>query len=197
MNDLRLHLSSVRDAIDSAYRYHKLLADRAIGQTSDEALRRPLDEHTNSIAAIMKHVAGNLRSRWAEFLTSDGEKPDRDRDAEFVDDFADRAELIAYWEAGWKTLLDSLAALNPEDMGRTVTIRGEAFSVPAALARSLAHTAYHVGQIVQLARHWAGEEWETLTIPRGKSQKFNQAAWGERTYGAIPADLQQQRQQQQ
>ncbi|MBX3424514.1 MAG: DUF1572 family protein [Pirellulales bacterium] len=183
------------DAAAAAFAYHKLLADRAVAQLPDDALRQALDANTNSIAVVMKHVAGNLRSRWTDFLASDGEKPDRDRDGEFVDDYASRDELLADWERGWGALHDTLAALAPEDLGRTVTIRGEGFSVPAALARSLAHTAYHVGQIVQLARHWAGDEWETLTIPRGRSSQFNQQAWGARAYGTIPGDQQRQQQQ--
>lgn len=178
----------IRDACAAAFAYHKLLAERAVAQLPDEALRRSLDENTNSIAVIMKHVAGNLRSRWTDFLGSDGEKPWRSRDDEFVDDFSDRAALLAYWEAGWASLNTALSALTADDMGRTVTIRGEPFSVPAAMARSLAHTAYHVGQIVQLARHWAGDEWETLTVPRGGSTQFNQQVWGEKTYGTIVDD---------
>ncbi len=185
----------IRDATAAAFAYHKLLADRAIAQTSDVNLRRALGEHTNSIAVIMKHVAGNLRSRWADFLTSDGEKPDRDRDGEFVDDFASRDELLAYWEAGWQTLDDSLAALAAADLAGAVTIRGEALGVPAAMARSLAHTAYHAGQIVQLARHWAGDAWETLTIPRGGSSQYNRESWGAATYGTIPGPQQQHQQQ--
>jgi hypothetical protein len=127
----------------------------------------------------MKHVAGNLTSRWTDFLTTDGEKPGRNRDDEFVDTFRGRAELLECWERGWACLRAALAALTPTDLGRTVTIRGEPHTVPLALARSLGHTCYHVGQIVQVARVHAGETWTTLTIPRGGSAEFNQAHWGQ------------------
>jgi uncharacterized damage-inducible protein DinB len=167
-----------RDAAIASFQYHKNLADRAIAQVDDAALRRPLDEHTNSIAVIMKHVGGNLRSRWTDFLASDGEKPWRNRDDEFVDTFATREELLAAWEAGWACVIDALTALDAADLERTVTVRGEPHSVALAVERSLAHTSYHVGQIVLLARHWAGDVWETLTIPRGGSAAHNQAAWG-------------------
>src|SRR5206468_2077898 len=115
-------------------------------QLSDEQLRRPLDENTNSVAVIMKHVGGNLRSRFTDFLASDGEKPDRDRDGEFVDDFASRDAILQHWECGWQVLFDALASLTPQDLTKTVTIRGEAHSVIDALHRALAHGGYHVGQ---------------------------------------------------
>lgn len=178
MNDAAHSQLSWRDAAVTSFQYHKNLADRAVVQISDDALHRALDEHTNSIAVIMKHVAGNLRSRWTDFLTADGEKPWRNRDDEFVDTFTPREELLAAWERGWACVLDALTALTEEDLGRTVTVRGEPHSVALAVQRSLAHTSYHVGQIVLLARHWAGDKWETLTIPRGGSAAHNQAAWG-------------------
>ncbi len=157
---------------------NKRLADGAVAQLPDEKLQLALDANTNSIAVIMKHVAGNLLSRWTDFLTTDGEKPDRDRDSEFVDTFGSRAELLEYWERGWKCLRDAVASLRPEDLAETVTIRGEPHSVPLALQRSLGHTCYHIGQIVQLARHHAGDNWTTLTIPRGGSEQYNRAHWG-------------------
>jgi hypothetical protein len=163
----------------NAFEANKRLADRAVEQVPDDKLHIALDEHTNSIAVIMKHVAGNLTSRWTDFLTSDGEKPGRNRDDEFVDSFGSRAELIACWDRGWEVLLKTLRDLQPADLAKTVTIRGEPHSVPLAMARSLGHTCYHVGQIVQLARHHAGEQWNTLTIPRGGSQQFNRANWGQ------------------
>ena len=166
-----------RDGAVATFRYHKNLADRAVVQVSDDALRRTLDEHTNSIAVIMKHVAGNLRSRWTDFLTTDGEKPWRNRDDEFVDTFATRDELMAAWDAGWQCAFDALAALSADDLARSVTVRGEVHSVALATERSLGHTAYHVGQIVLLARHWAGGQWTTLTIARGGSEAYNRAAW--------------------
>src|SRR5688572_8304474 len=163
----------------NAFEANKRMADRAIAQLPDEKLRVALDANTNSIAVIMKHVAGNLISRWTDFLTTDGEKPDRNRDDEFVDTFASRAELLDYWERGWACLFAALAALKPDDLGKTVVIRGEPHTVPLALERSLGHTCYHVGQIVQVARVQAGERWNTLTIPRGGSESFNQANWAQ------------------
>jgi hypothetical protein len=167
----------VAGALD-AFRANKRLADRAVAQLPGEKLHVPLDPATNSIAVIMKHVAGNLLSRWTDFLATDGEKPWRDRDDEFVDTFASREELLAYWESGWGRLFETLGGLTAEDLDRTVAIRGEPHSVPLAIQRSLAHCGYHVGQIVLIARILAGDRWETLTIPRGGSAGFNQRAWG-------------------
>ncbi len=163
----------------NAWEANKRLADRAIAQVSDEKLHMALDEHTNSIAVIMKHVAGNLTSRWTDFLTTDGEKSWRNRDDEFVDSFHSRAGILECWERGWAALFTTLKNLTPEDLAKTVTIRGEPHTVPLALARSLGHTCYHIGQIVQLARHHAGENWTTLTIPKGGSEQFNKASWGQ------------------
>jgi hypothetical protein len=169
-------------AVVAAYRYHKNLADRAVAQVDFAALKRPLDENTNSIAVNMKHVAGNLASRWTDFLTSDGEKSWRRRDDEFVDDFSSGEQLQAAWEQGWDCLFQTLESLSPADLDRSITIRGEALTVAMATERSLAHTSYHVGQIVILARHWAGDRWQTLTIPRGGSAQHNQASWGSTDY---------------
>jgi hypothetical protein len=166
-------------AIINAFQANKRLADRAVEQVPDDKLHAALDPNTNSIAVIMKHVAGNLTSRWTDFLTTDGEKPWRNRDDEFVDTGASRAELLDCWERGWACLLTTLRSLAPEDLGKTVTIRGEPHSVPLALERSLGHTCYHVGQILQVARIHAGEKWDTLTIPRGGSDQFNRANWGQ------------------
>jgi hypothetical protein len=132
-------------AITSTFESNKQLADRAIEQLPDEKLHLALDDHTNSIAVIMKHVAGNLISRWTDFLTSDGEKPWRNRDDEFVDTFASRAELLEYWEQGWAGLFAALGELETEDLQATVTIRGDPHSVPLAIERSLGHTCYHIG----------------------------------------------------
>jgi uncharacterized damage-inducible protein DinB len=166
-------------AITNTFEANKRLADRAIDQLPDDKLRLALDANTNSIAVIMKHVAGNLLSRWTDFLTTDGEKPGRNRDGEFVDSFQSRAEILDHWDRGWTCLLDTLNSLTPADLEKTVTIRGEPHTVPLALSRSLGHTCYHIGQIVQLARHHAGDTWNTLTIPKGGSQQFNQAQWGQ------------------
>jgi uncharacterized damage-inducible protein DinB len=165
--------------IINAFEANKRLADRAVEQVPDDKLHIALDENTNSIAAIMKHVAGNLTSRWTDFLTTDGEKPGRNRDEEFVDTFRSRAELLDCWERGWACLLQTLRSLKPEDCGKTVMIRGEPHTVPLALERSLGHTCYHIGQIVQLARIRAGKNWKTLTIPRGGSAQFNKEHWGQ------------------
>lgn len=164
-------------AIDS-FRSHKCWADDAIAQLADEPLRRRLNSRTNSIAMIMKHVAGNLRSRWTDFLTSDGEKPDRDRDQEFVEDERSRAELLADWESGWDCLFTALAALPDDCWTREVVIRGHRLPVPAAIERSLAHCAYHVGQILLLGPILAGDAWRTLTIQPGQSATYNQQTWG-------------------
>ncbi len=156
----------------------KQLADKAIGQCTDQQLRTALSEDVNSIAVIMKHVAGNLISRWTDFLTTDGEKPWRNRDDEFVDSFADRAAMLEYWERGWQCVFDSLESLSDEDLSQQVVIRGEPHSVPLAISRSLGHTCYHLGQIVQAARVHAGGNWQTLTIARGDSEAYNRKNWG-------------------
>jgi hypothetical protein len=174
----------------TAFRSNKGLADKAVAQLTDDKLHTALDVNTNNIAVIMKHVAGNLLSRWTDFLTSDGEKPWRDRDDEFIDSLTTRGELTAYWESGWQRLFDSLSALTPDDLGKTVTIRGEPHPVPLAIQRSLAHCGYHVGQIVLIARILAGDKWATLTIPRGASAGFNQRVWGEGHYQPPSSDEQ-------
>jgi hypothetical protein len=141
-------------------------------QAPDEALFATLDAESNSIAIIVKHLAGNMRSRWSDFLATDGEKPDRNRDAEFELPPKARAELMALWEAGWKDVFDALARLTDADLGRTVYIRTEPHSVMQAIHRQIAHYSYHVGQIVYLAKHFAGSNWHSVTIPRGKSAEF-------------------------
>ena len=166
-------------AIINAFEANKRLADRAVEQVPDDKLHVALDANTNSIAVIIKHVAGNLISRWTDFLTTDGEKPWRNRDDEFVDPIGSRAEILELWEQGWACLLNTLKSLRPEDLDRTVMIRGEPHTVPLAIARSLGHTCYHIGQIVQVARIHAGQKWNTLTIPKGGSQAFNKANWGQ------------------
>jgi Protein of unknown function (DUF1572) len=166
-------------AISNAFEANKRLADRAIAQVPDDKLHTALDANTNSIAIIMKHISGNLLSRWSDFLTTDGEKPWRNRDDEFVDSFGSRVELVELWERAWACLLKTLKSLKREDLEKTVLIRGEPHSVPLALERSLGHTCYHIGQIVQVARIHAGQQWTTLTIPRGGSEQFNQTHWGQ------------------
>ena len=154
-------------------RYYKRLGERAIEQAPDQGLFATLDPESNSIAIIVKHMHGNMRSRWSDFLVSDGEKPDRNRDTEFEAPPTTRAELMALWEAGWKCIFVALAPLQEADLSRTVHIRSEAHSVMQAINRQLAHYAYHVGQIVYLAKHFAESNWKALTVPRGKSAEFN------------------------
>jgi hypothetical protein len=169
---------AVIDGALTSFRSNKGWADKAVAQLPDDKLHVALDPNTNCIAVIMKHVAGNLLSRWTDFLTTDGEKPWRNRDDEFVDTFAARDELLTYWESGWQRLFDCLSGLSADDLGKTVTIRGEPHSVGLAIQRSLAHCGYHVGQIVLIARVLAGDDWTTITIPRGTSASFNQRVWG-------------------
>jgi hypothetical protein len=149
-------------------------------QVTDEQLFTSLDAEANSIAIIVKHVTGNMRSRWTDFLTTDGEKPDRNRDSEFVDPPATRQALLADWEDGWARVFSALEPLTEADLGRTVTIRGEAHSVMQAINRQLAHYPHHVGQIVLLAKHFASDHWQSLSVPRNRSAEFNrQVAAGE------------------
>ena len=156
--------------IARTFRNYKKLGERALAQTSDENLHALIDPDANSIALVVKHVAGNLRSRFTDFLTSDGEKPDRNRDTEFeMPARASRDEIIAWWEKGWSAALSAVDALKPEDFDRTIYIRGEGLLVLEALNRSVTHTAYHVGQIVLLAKHFAGANWKSLSIPKGQS----------------------------
>ena len=158
------------------YRRYKSIADRAIAHLPEPLLRQPPSRETNSIAVIVKHLAGNMLSRFTDFLTTDGEKAWRDRDSEFIDDFASRDAILARWEQGWACLFGALAELREEDLAKIVPIRGEPHSVVMALTRSLAHAAYHTGQIVQTARALAEREgipWNTITVPRGGSGAFN------------------------
>jgi hypothetical protein len=166
---------------DSLLQFRKLKAqaDKALAQTKDEHLFFTLDDGSNSIATIMKHLAGNMRSRWTDFLTSDGEKPDRDRDTEFELSTADtRARLLEFWEDGWSRLFSAVAALAPDDVEKTIYIRGEAHTVLEAINRQTSHYAAHVGQLVLLAKHFAGSRWQTLSIARGKSKEFEVAKSG-------------------
>jgi len=165
------------EEITFGFRKQKEWADKAFAQVqADSDFFHKPGEFSNSIAAILKHVAGNLSSRWRDFLTSDGEKPDRNRDAEFLIGEQDtRANLIAAWERGWSILFDTLATLTDDDFWTTIHIRGEEHTVHQALLRSLAHVAYHTGQIVYLSRLMQKDGWEWITIPPGRSQQFNEA----------------------
>src|SRR5262249_36106731 len=153
----------------NVFRQYKRQGEAALAQVAEENLTRTLDPDTNSIATIVKHITGNMRSRWTDFLNTDGEKPDRNRDIEFETPPATREELLAMWEAGWKCVFEALEPLTDADLGRTIYIRGEAHSVTQAVTRQIAHYAAHVGQIVLLARHFRSGEWKSLSIPRGKS----------------------------
>ena len=156
------------------YRNYKALGEGAFAQVrSDADLQTLIDPDANSIAVIVKHVAGNLRSRFRDFLTADGEKPDRDRDGEFeVSETVSRHEIMTWWNEGWAVAMEALESLTPADLDRTIYIRGEAFLVVEALNRSITHTAYHVGQIITLARHVLGSQWRTLSIPKGRSKSI-------------------------
>jgi hypothetical protein len=161
----------IRDTA-TVLRQQKELADRALAQVEDADFFAPLDREANCIAVIVKHLAGNLRSRWTDFLTTDGEKPDRGRDEEFIIGESDtRMALMDSWERGWTACIDAIEALTATDLVREVRIRGQPHTVTLAIQRSLAHTAHHVGQIVMLAKHAAGRRWKTLSIPRGESPR--------------------------
>ena len=169
---LEFTTSYLEDSI-AVLRYYKKLGERAMAQVADEQLFAALDEEANSIAIIVKHMTGNMRSRWTDFLTSDGEKPDRNRDSEFVDPPATREALLKDWENGWARVFETLEGLAESDLARTVTIRGEAHSVMQAINRQVAHYPYHVGQIVLLAKHFACDKWQSLSVPRNRSAEFN------------------------
>jgi uncharacterized damage-inducible protein DinB len=157
------------------FRMYKSLCDKAIAQLEDAELHWRPEPESNSIAVIMRHIYGNLRSRWRDFLSTDGEKPDRDRDAEFEVHAAERAALQAEWEEGWAVLFSALDGLQEETLSKTITIRKQPLAVIAALNRSLAHTASHAGQIVYIAKAQRSSAWKTLSIPKGKSREFNPA----------------------
>ena len=164
--------SYVEDSF-SLFRYYKKLSESAMEQISDQQLFIALDEEMNSVAIIVKHMAGNMRSRWTDFLTSDGEKPDRNRDSEFVEPPVTRSELMRVWNEGWDRVFHALEPLSNADLEREVFIRGEAHSVMQAINRQIAHYAYHCGQIVFLAKHLKGSSWNSLSVPRNRSAEFN------------------------
>jgi Protein of unknown function (DUF1572) len=169
---LRFTQSCRQDAID-LFRYYQKMGEAAMAQLSDDQLGVALDPEMNSIAQIVKHMAGNMRSRWTGFPEADGEKPDRQRDSEFEAPPAGREAVLAQWNDGWARVYAALEPLTDADMGRATRIRGEAHSITQAVHRQIAHYAYHVGQIVFLAKHLKGAEWKSLSIPRKGSAEFN------------------------
>jgi uncharacterized damage-inducible protein DinB len=179
--------SYLQDSI-GLFRYYKKLGDRAMAQCPDDALFVTLDAESNSIALIVKHMSGNMRSRWVNFLTTDGEKPDRNRDTEFESPARSRAELMEQWERGWRYLFDALEPLTEADLTRTITIRTEPHTVMQAINRQVAHYAHHAGQILFLAKHLTFTQtgkWESLSVPRGKSAQMNaKVAAGEASQSA-------------
>jgi hypothetical protein len=169
----------VTDFADEYARW-RALGDKAMAQAPDESLNTAPAPDSNSIAVIARHVGGNLTSRFTDFLSSDGEKPWRDRDGEFADGPFTRAEVEAEWNRGFDVVAGALATLGDDDLARTVTVRGVELTVHQALCRSLAHIVNHVGQIILLAKMFAGSEWRTLSIPKGKSKEYNQNPIAER-----------------
>ncbi len=163
----------LEDALQT-FRDYKKLAERAFAQISDQDFFKTIDEESNSIAVNIKHMAGNMLSRWTDFLTTDGEKPERNRDIEFVVlPGTTRDEMLAYWEKGWQCVFAAVEPLGPDDLMRTVSIRGQAHTVIQAINRQLAHYAYHTGQIVFLAKHFKSSDWQSLSVPRNRSAEFN------------------------
>ena len=156
------------------FRYYKKLAEGAFAQISDEDFIRTIDDESNSIAVNIKHLAGNMLSRWTDFLTTDGEKPERNRDMEFVMlPETTKKDMLAYWEKGWKITFAAIEALTPNDLMRTVKIRDQDHTVLQAIDRQMAHYAYHVGQIVYLAKHFKSTDWQSLSVPKNKSAEFS------------------------
>ena len=165
----------LEDAL-AVFRKYKKLGEDAIAQLGDEEFFALIDAEANSVAIIVKHLAGNMRSRWSDFLTADGEKPDRNREAEFlIEPQTTRAQVLRWWEEGWGYVFAAVEPLQPADLGRTVLIRSEPHTVLKAINRQLTHYAYHVGQIVLLAKHFKSENWKSLSIARGQSETFNRA----------------------
>jgi Protein of unknown function (DUF1572) len=178
----------IEDALHH-FRSLKWLAEKAVAQVADDQFFTVLDEESNSIAHVMKHMAGNMRSRWTDFLSADGEKPDRNRDSEFVIEQADTKErLFAFWEDGWRCLFDAIEPLKADDLGKTVLIRGEPHLVLEAINRQLSHYSYHVGQVVFLAKHFASDDWKSLSVPRGKSAEMNASAGKKRGEAWLSAE---------
>jgi Protein of unknown function (DUF1572) len=169
---LQFTTSYLEDSLE-LFRHYKKLAERAMAQVTDEQLFAVLDEESNSIAIIVKHMTGNMRSRWSDFLTTDGEKPNRNRDSEFVEPPPTREALMQIWEDGWAHVFRAIEALSDDDLSRKITIRGEAHSVMQAINRQVAHYPHHIGQIVMLAKHFAQDRWQSLSVAQNCSDDFN------------------------
>lgn len=174
MNGTNLWLIAILEVVDG----YRRMIDAAVAQLDDDELSRRPAEGVNSVAVILRHLGGNMQSRWTDFLTTDGEKPTRNRDAEFEDWGGDRTSLLEYFHTGWQIMRESLAALSADDLTKSVTIRGEPHTVQLAIQRSLTHTAYHVGQIMLISRLVHFGAWKWLTIPPGGNAKHNQNTWG-------------------
>jgi len=163
----------MKDLFVKRFQYYKSLGDKSFGQLSDEQMFWQYNDESNSIAIIVKHIAGNMLSRWTNFLTEDGEKSWRNRDDEFVNTFKTKQEVVDFWEKGWECFFDALSRINDENLYSTIYIRGEAHPVLDAVLRQLAHYPYHIGQIVSIAKMIKNDDWKTLSIERNKSQEFN------------------------
>lgn len=172
-------LQNYLDSTRKLFRYYKSLGDKALEQLEENQIHFKFEENSNSVATIVKHMAGNMLSRWTDFLTSDGEKTWRNRDAEFEDAFLSKAEMLTYWEKGWNCLFDAIDPLNEEDLGKIVYIRNESHSVLDAMNRQLAHYSYHTGQLVFVIKALKSADWKSLTIPKGKSEEFNKDKFGQ------------------
>jgi len=171
------------DGIIKQFEYYKLLGERTFAQVSDEDLFWQFNEESNSIAVIVNHLSGNMKSRWTDFLTSDGEKPWRNRDKEFEAIIKSRAQLIAAWEEGWESLFKALNSINESNIDSTITIREQIHTIPEAIHRQMMHYAYHIGQIVYIGRMRAGNNWKSLSVPKGKSDEFNSKKRASGTHG--------------
>lgn len=161
------------------FEYYKSLTEKSIGQISDEQIHESPQSGQNSIAILMKHLAGNMISRWTNFRTEDGEKPWRNRETEFVDDFESKEELLEYWEKGWSVLFEALKSIKEDELDSIIYIRNDGHLLSEAIERHLAHVAYHTGQIVYLAKLSAGEDWQSLSIPKGKTEEYNRKKFGQ------------------
>lgn len=161
------------ESVKKQFEYYKMLGDKTFAQVSDEQLFQQYNEESNSIAIIVKHIWGNMLSRWTDFLTTDGEKEWRNRDTEFENDITNREELITKWEAGWKCLFQALNALQEDDLSKIIYIRNQGHTVMEAINRQLAHYPYHVGQIVFIGKMWSNQKWNSLSIPKGHSKEYN------------------------